>query len=66
MTSKVCGIFYQLDKTLVKLLGLEVLSLVLINTLNQMHTNKFKDYEYYLLTERKKKQIKHFTLFKKY
>lgn len=56
------GIFYQLDKMFVKLIALKVLSLVLINTLNQMHINKFKGYEYYLLTERKKKQIKHFTL----
>lgn len=56
------GIFYQLDKMFVKLIALKVLSLVLINTLNQMHINKFKGYEYYLLTERKKNQIKHFTL----
>lgn len=61
------GIFYQLDKMFVKLIALKVLSLVLIDTLNQMHINKFKGYEYYLLTERKKKkQIKHFTLLKKY
>ena len=59
------GIFYQLDKMFVKLIALKVLSLVLIDTLNQMHINKFKGYEYYLLTERKKKPDKTFYTFKK-